>query len=252
MKKVSVIVPVYNAAEFLAETLDTILNQTLEDIEVIAVNDGSADNSWEILEDYAARDTRMHIIDQKNGGPSAARNNGLNHAEGEYVFFFDSDDLLVEDALEIMYEKAKRMDADLVIGKYDIFNGVSLTSVKNLDELVSQDVIDKYDKGILWTFSLSNKLFRRAIIESNHFRFEPISYSEDGVFTMNFVHHAKMITGSDNIVFHYRRMPFAIQSSITSTVNASKIKDYLTAHKLIYLHLKQSIREEFSQYADFG
>ena len=69
---------------------------------------------------------------------------------------------------------------------------------------------------------------------------------------MNFVHHAKMITGSDNIVFHYRRMPFAIQSSITSTVNASKIKDYLTAHKLIYLHLKQSIREEFSQYADFG
>ena len=70
MKKVSVIVPVYNAAEFLAETLDTILNQTLEDIEVIAVNDGSADNSWEILEDYAARDTRMHIIDQKNGGPS--------------------------------------------------------------------------------------------------------------------------------------------------------------------------------------
>lgn len=252
MKKVSVIVPVYNAAEFLAETLDTILNQTLEDIEVIAVNDGSADNSWEILEDYAARDTRMHIIDQKNGGPSAARNNGLNYAEGEYVFFFDSDDLLVEDALEIMYEKAKRMDADLVIGKYDIFNGVSLTSVKNLDELVSQDVIDKYDKGILWTFSLSNKLFRRAIIESNHFRFEPISYSEDGVFTMNFVHHAKMITGSDNIVFHYRRMPFAIQSSITSTVNASKIKDYLTAHKLIYLHLKQSIREEFSQYADFG
>ena len=161
MKKVSVIVPVYNAAEFLAETLDTILNQTLEDIEVIAVNDGSADNSWEILEDYAARDTRMHIIDQKNGGPSAARNNGLNHAEGEYVFFFDSDDLLVEDALEIMYEKAKRMDADLVIGKYDIFNGVSLTSVKNLDELVSQDVIDKYDKGILWTFSLSNKLFRK-------------------------------------------------------------------------------------------
>ena len=69
MKKVSVIVPVYNAAEFLAETLDTILNQTLEDIEVIAVNDGSADNSWEILEDYAARDIRMHIIDQKNGGP---------------------------------------------------------------------------------------------------------------------------------------------------------------------------------------
>ena len=252
MKKVSVIVPVYNAAEFLAETLDTILNQTLEDIEVIAVNDGSADNSWEILEDYAARDTRMHIIDQKNGGPSAARNNGLNHVEGEYVFFFDSDDLLVEDALEIMYEKAKRMDADLVIGKYDIFNGVSLTSVKNLDELVSQDVIDKYDKGILWTFSLSNKLFRRSVIESNRFRFEPISYSEDGVFTMNFVHHAKMITGSDNIVFHYRRMPFAIQSSITSTVNASKIKDYLTAHKLIYLHLKQSIREEFSQYADFG
>ena len=102
MKKVSVIVPVYNAAEFLAETLDTILNQTLEDIEVIAVNDGSADNSWEILEDYAARDTRMHIIDQKNGGPSAARNNGLNHVEGDYVFFFDSDALLVEDALELM------------------------------------------------------------------------------------------------------------------------------------------------------
>ena len=251
MKKVSVIVPVYNAAEFLAETLDTILNQTLSEIEVIAVNDGSGDNSREILEEYARKDERLVVLNQENGGPSAARNNGLEHAEGEYVFFFDSDDLLVLDALEVMYDRAKQMDADLVIGKYDIFNGVAYSSVTNLNSLVSKDIIEKYDKDILWTFSLSNKLFRRRVIEERHFRFVPVSYSEDGVFTMNFVHHANMITGCNMIIFHYRRMSFAIHASITSTVSSAKIKDYLTAHKLIYLNLKESICADFLQYRNF-
>lgn len=252
MVKVSVIVPVYNSAEFLAETLDTILSQTLEEIELITVNDGSLDNSLDILLSYGEKDQRMIVLNQENGGPSAARNNGLEHAHGEYVFFFDADDLLTQTALEQMYDKARQMDADLVIGKYDIFNGVAFSAVSNLNRLVNQDIIEKYNKDILWTFSLSNKLFRRSMIEDHAFRFEPISYSEDGVFTMNFVHHAKVITGCNIIVFHYRRMAYTIQASITSSVNEAKIRDYLTAHRLIYIHLKEAIQKDFPGHTDFN
>ena len=251
MVKISVIIPVYNAAEFLSEALDSVLNQTLEDIEVIAVNDGSKDNSLDILRNYAEKDSRLIIIDQENSGPSAARNNALSNAQGEYVFFFDADDMLNIEAFEKLYKKASETDADLVIGKYDIFNGVIYSPVNNLNSLVKKDRIDKYDKDILWTFSLWNKLFRRSVIEENHFVFEPISYSEDGVFTMNFVYHARVITGCAVIVNHYRRMTTALHTSITATVNENKIRDYLTAHRLIYLSMKAAMMEDNQIYDDF-
>ena len=98
--KVSVIIPVYNAEKYLAECLDSIVCQTLSDIEIICVNDGSSDNSLSLLEAYSRKDNRFKIINQENSGPGVARNTGINVASGEYIFFVDSDDTIFPETLE--------------------------------------------------------------------------------------------------------------------------------------------------------
>ena len=95
MPKISVIIPVYNVEKYLRECLDSLLNQTFKDIEIICVNDGSTDGSLNILNEYASKDSRFIIINQNNQGLSAARNNGLNVAKGDYVAFLDSDDYIL-------------------------------------------------------------------------------------------------------------------------------------------------------------
>ena len=170
MKKISVIIAAYNAEEYLSETLDSIFLQTMNDseYEVIIINDGSSDSTLDILNSYKQTYSNLIIIDKENGGPSSARNAGLDIAKGEYVFFFDADDILEGDALSTMYETASEKQADLLIGKYDIFNRHTTIAIHNLDDLIELEEIDKYNTDILWTFSLSNKLFRRDSISVFH------------------------------------------------------------------------------------
>lgn len=245
---VTIIMPVYNAEKFLRENLDSIVNQTMREFELIAVNDGSSDHSLEILKEYAAKYPMIKVIDQPNGGPSSARNVALGAAQGEYVYFCDADDLLESDTIESLYYTAKAMDADMVIANYDIFNRHSVTPVRNLDSLISQTYIPAYHPVILWTFSLWNKLFRRSVIESNHFRFPPTSYSEDGVFTMNFTYHAHFITGLDKVVYHYRKTEDTIHSSITSSISFNKVQDYITSHNLIYQYASEYFLKNYPEY----
>ena len=188
MKKISVIIAAYNAEEYLSETLDSIFLQTMNDseYEVIIINDGSSDSTLDILNSYKQTYSNLIIIDKENGGPSSARNAGLDIAKGEYVFFFDADDILEGDALSTMYETASEKQADLLIGKYDIFNRHTTIAIHNLDDLIELEEIDKYNTDILWTFSLSNKLFRRDLIEKFNLRLPPVSYSEDGAFLLSF------------------------------------------------------------------
>ena len=163
--KISVIVAAYNAEKYVAETLESIGAQTIDDYEIIVVNDGSSDGTIDILREYENSLDNMIVIDKENGGPSSARNAGLDIAKGEFVYFFDADDVLELDALEELYERAQDRRADLVIAKYDIFNRFKTFPVNGINDLVRLDKIDKYEPLILWTFSLCNKLFRRSIIE---------------------------------------------------------------------------------------
>ena len=119
--KVSVVIPVYNSAKYLKECLNSIFVQTLEDWEVIAVNDGSSDESPTILDAYAKRDSRFQVVHKENGGVSAARNDGLSVARGEYVFFMDSDDILDKDAFQNLYGIAVAENADIVMGDHWAF-----------------------------------------------------------------------------------------------------------------------------------
>lgn len=114
MPAISIIIPVYNVEKYLARCLDSVLNQTFTDWEAICVNDGTPDNSQKILEEYAARDSRVRIFKKENGGLSDARNFGLKHATGEYIMYLDSDDFIHPQTMEISYALAKRDDSDIV------------------------------------------------------------------------------------------------------------------------------------------
>ena len=121
MVLISVIIPVYNVEKYIEDSLNSVLNQSFKDIEVICVDDESTDNSLRILNEFEARDKRVKVISQKNKGNGGARNTGLKHASGDYVYFLDADDLLFENALEKMYRNAKSNQSDLVIFKITRF-----------------------------------------------------------------------------------------------------------------------------------
>ena len=122
MIKVSVILPIYNVAPYLEEAFESILNQSLKEIEVIAVNDGSTDNSEEIVKRYQQLDSRIISFSQENQGQSVARNLALQHATGQYIYMMDSDDMLTSlDALRICYEYAEKNHADFVFFDRELF-----------------------------------------------------------------------------------------------------------------------------------
>ncbi len=120
--KVSIIVPVYNVEKYLQSCMDSLVNQTLEDIEIICVNDGSTDNSLEILESYAKKDSRIKVFTIENSGNSIARNYGIKIAKGKYVGFVDSDDYINETMFEKLYNSCEQNDLDLAICKISLFD----------------------------------------------------------------------------------------------------------------------------------
>ena len=120
MVKVSVIVPVYNVYDYLGKCLDSLVNQTLKDIEIIVVNDGSPDNSEEIIDIYKKKYKCIKAYKKENGGLSDARNYGIKRAQGEYIAFIDSDDYVDTQMLEKMYQKAKKDNLDIVV--CDVYN----------------------------------------------------------------------------------------------------------------------------------
>jgi len=121
MIKVSVVIPVYNTYKYLPECLESVINQTLADIEIICINDGSTDFSSKILEEYASKDKRIKIISQNNQGLSCARNRGLEIARGEYIYFLDSDDKITLTALEELYDIAEKNKLDIIYFDAQVF-----------------------------------------------------------------------------------------------------------------------------------
>ena len=128
---ISIIIPVYNVSKYLRVCLDSVINQTYKDLEIICINDGSLDNSLDILKEYSNKDNRIIIIDKKNSGVSAARNDGIERSSGEYLFFIDSDDYIDNDFIEVFYNNAKKNDSDLVI----------LSNFWNLDKRVNNIIL---------------------------------------------------------------------------------------------------------------
>ncbi len=213
MKKVSVIIPVYNSEEFLRQCLDSLINQTLEDIEIICVDDGSTDGSRDILEEYARGDERVRVIVQKNKYAGVARNNGMKSAEGEYLIFLDSDDFFAPDLLEKTYNQAVSTDADVVLfgaKKYDMLSGeyIDTPHYFNRRYLPEQTVFsgtDVPDRLFLLTTPCPwTKLFRREFVSSENLRFQPIQNSNDVYFVLTALAVARRISYVDDDLVYYR------------------------------------------------
>ena len=155
MPKISVILPIYNVEKYLRRCLDSVLNQTFTDFEAICVNDGSPDKSLHILEEYAAKDSRIKIVTQENQGLSMARNNGLKVAKGDYIYFLDSDDAIHPKLLEIAYTFASKNNADMVCFGFEKSDGIEYApkniNIENLKYKVTDNPLN---------LALSNSKFR--------------------------------------------------------------------------------------------
>ena len=137
MPAVSIVIPVYNIGKYLEKCLDSVVAQTFPDIEIIVVNDGSTDNSPEIIAQYADKDSRIVVIDKSNEGLAYARKSGIEAARGTYIYHLDGDDYLELDAIELLYRKAKEEDADMVVFPFSldyIESGKSECSIEIADE----------------------------------------------------------------------------------------------------------------------
>jgi len=207
MIKVSVIVPVYNVDKYLKKCLDTLINQTLKEIEIICVNDGSTDNCKKIINEYAEKDSRIIIINQDNQGLSVARNNGMTIAKGEFLGFVDSDDWVDLNFFETLYESAKKYDADIACcGFSRVYESSrSRTKVKIAHEDVYETVAEKYRIADIPRMAhVFNKIYKRSEIEKLNLLFEPGVYFEDSPFVIRALFYMKKMAATPATYYYYR------------------------------------------------
>jgi len=240
MPKVTVIVPVYNSEKFVCETLDSLLNQTLKDIEVITVDDGSTDCSAQIIKSYCEKYPFIKYVYQENAGVSAARNKAIPLATGEYVVFLDSDDIYTPESLEGFYNAGVESDADLIIGRLKSFGaGVSAYN-EYADKLSEKKEIKTYDYDLLWNFLVGNKCYKTEKLKKSGVVFPPLTYSEEGVFFTSFVYTGAKITGTKNSTMCYRRHTVEEGLSVSQSVNISLVKNFMASLTAIYDNAQKS------------
>ena len=241
--KVSIVIPVYNVEQYLKKCLDSAVKQTLQEIEIIAVNDGSIDNSLKILEEYSQRDNRITIITQENQGLSGARNTGIKCAKGEYLLFLDSDDYIEHDMAEVLYKRAIKENADVVICRYKQVDINGNTKYKSgITDTFSKE---QHFRRVLAAQSFSmacDKLFKRDLFVSNDILFPLGLYHEDVYTTYKLFFYAKSICVEEKYFYNW----LVRQGSISKSINEKHIKDF----RKILLDTKQFLEDKhcFNKY----
>lgn len=209
MVKVSVIIPVYNTEKYFAECLDSVVNQTLKDIEIICINDGSTDNSGEILDEYAQKDNRIKIIHKKNEGVGITRNLGINTAVGEFVCFMDPDDLYpTNDILEVLYNKAKENDVLIAGGEFSDFTDENYNFTQNYDNsldgyIFQNDRIVDY-KEYQFDHGYHRFIYNREFLIKNNICFPNYKRFQDPPFFVNAMILAEKFYALHKITYGYR------------------------------------------------
>lgn len=254
MPKVSIVIPVFNVEKYLKECLDSLVNQTLKDIEIICIDDGSTDDSFNILVEYAEKDKRIVIFQQGNKGAACARNCGLSIATGEYISFLDSDDIFSLNLFEKVVHKAELYGSDIVI-----FKAVSFDTNSN-KKAIMNDNISKFYKTYSNCFSYVdipdeifnsflvpawNKVFRRSFVIENDLTFQNVKRCNDLYFSNASLVLASKITLLDEVLLFYR---VGMQSNLQSGNDKTPlefykallaVKEFLDRHR-IYSVVKNS------------
>lgn len=204
---ISVIIPVYNVEQYLKRCLESVINQTYKNIEIICINDGSTDKSLNILENYKTQDNRIKVFNQENKGLSETRNRGINLAEGKYIFFIDSDDWLELNALESLMSKIILEEIDIVIGginkvyfnkKIKVVLNCNSKNIYNPSEYIESAINEKKFVVNVW-----NKLYKKEILLKNKIKFKEGRLYEDFLFTLQYLLKCRKIYITENIVYNY-------------------------------------------------
>lgn len=239
MPKISIIVPVYNMEKFLEKSLKSFVEQTLTDIEIVVVDDGSKDESYKIYNKFAESDPRVKIIKKENAGVSEARNTGIEQATGEFVMFADPDDWMEPDCCEVMLKEQNKSNADMVLADVIVVkNGTPLTWHIFNKEFTTSDplFIKQYQKtcigysfnplpAVKWKTpglgSPWNKLFKKSIIDEFNLRFDPYvkGIYDDNLFTLHYLLHTKTLSYIQVPVYNY----LLVTSSITRSYKANSL-----------------------------
>ena len=240
MIKLSIIVPVYNAEEFLEKCLMSLKNQTLKDIEILLVDDGSTDNSYEICKSFEASDSRIRVFKQENSGQSAARNRALSVSKGEYIAFADSDDWVDCDFYEKLLEAAIRYGADIACGSViREKKSAGKIRVNYKEEKVYLRAQEKIDAaGVPNMCYVWNKVYRAGFLKSIDLRFVNGMVFEDTDFVTRAVYYSNKIVTVPNTYYHY----WTNENSTVRTMRSSDKK------RLDSLRSKKSVLEFFEKH----
>ena len=264
--KVSVIIPVYNTESYIAQCLDSMINQTLKETEIICVDDGSTDNAINILREYERKDSRIKVIAQENKGAGAARNAAIEIAKGKYFVFVDADDYAEPDYLELMYNKIISQDSDICVcsaAREDVKSNRFFIEKRLLDLSLApkKDVFSHKDdpKNFLqFTNTVAwNKMFKRELILKNNLRFQEIERCNDYFFVYACLIKADKITIVDKVLYTQRinhginlhsalyRSPFCFLEA------SSKLYNWMIDQGL-YEELQSSFIKSFIRLSDYN
>lgn len=255
MKKISIIVPVFNGQDYLHRCIESLINQTYKNIEIILVDDGSTDNSGKICDNYALSDKRIRVIHKKNSGPAVARNAGIKISKGEFIFFIDADDFIEKDTFSLLIAGYKKYKADIIIGDFrKIENGVieqrhdiSFPGSKllNKQDLVnySRLYLKKPNKYLLFAFSWG-RLFKSSIIKENNIFFnEKLHTFEDVAFNFDYLKYAKAVFFVKKTIYNHSVYDNYSSATMTLGDNPKKLFGYRQALVSISNFLKNRISD---------
>lgn len=250
---ISIVLPVYNMEQYIRETIDSILNQSFSDFELLCIDDGSTDKTHQLLEGYAARDNRIKLIRQKNLGPGAARNKGLELASGAYVIMLDADDLYHPSMIEKMYEKAISVDADIVVTRSTQFEDKTNRNLEswwtvNISQIPNKEVFSPLEmRDYIFSAFLGwpwDKLYKRSFIEENEIRYPALSNSEDLYFVFLSLARAQRISVIEESLIRHR---VGRQGSVSNS-RANEPLAFYTSSCL----LKQQLRKDSELYEAYS
>lgn len=245
MPKVSIIVPIYNVEMYIGKCLETLVNQTLKDIEIILVNDGSKDGSAEIAKKYLKKyPEKIIYLEKENGGLSDSRNYGLPHAKGEYIAFLDSDDYVEENMYEEMYELAKKEDSDMV--QCNFYWEYPDKNKKKIGEL--RQYSNKKEMLVKTRVEAWNKLIKREILEQNpEIKFPKGLRYEDVEFTYKLVPYVEKVSILNNPFIHYIQRG----NSISNTQNERTKEIFDVLDNVIKYYKEKNLYEEYEEQLEY-
>ena len=245
---ISIIIPVYKVEKYLEKCIQSLINQTYENLQIILVDDGSPDNCGKICDEYAKKDHRIEVIHKSNGGLSDARNKGLEIAKGEYIGFIDSDDYIESDMYEVLYNLLKQYNADVSIcnfytvsqGKISIKNADNGINEYNRIEILKEILLDKNIQSYAW-----NKLYKKELFDEIKY---PVGKKYEDIGTTFYLLekcNKVVVTGKPEYYYINR------QDSIVNNVTETTITDYIELIMQRYDYIEENIKELSSYNKDY-